>query len=135
VYGNHCSGNYFESLGIINLHLQTFEHKGVLFGGFEGSIRYKASAHAIMHTQEEADVMLKNFPHVDVMLCHAPPYGINDEPDSSSHQGFKALTTYIETKKPKHFFHGHTYPKAENLVERHGNTIITYVYQDKIVQI
>ena len=28
VYGNHCSGSYFDELGIKNMHLSTFEYKG-----------------------------------------------------------------------------------------------------------
>ena len=27
VYGNHCSGSYFDELGIKNMHLSTFEYK------------------------------------------------------------------------------------------------------------
>lgn len=135
VYGNHCSGNYFDSLGIHNLHLKTFKHKGIQFGGFEGSIRYKESAYAKMYTQEEAKEMLKDFPAVDVMLAHSPLYGINDEPKSSSHQGFIALRDYIEEKKPKYFLHGHTYPSKENLTKKHDDTIIIYVYEDKIIEV
>jgi len=135
VYGNHCSGNYFDSLGIVNLHLKTFEHKGLVFGGFEGSIRYKESAYAKMYTQEEAKKLLTNFSTVDVMLAHSPPYGINDEPDSSSHQGFMALKEYIEEKKPNFFLHGHTYPTAENLIRKYQDTNIIYVYEDKIIEV
>ncbi len=91
VYGNHDSGKYFEDLGIINMHLNIFEYKDVKFGGFQGSVRYKENPYAIMYTQEEAKELLKNFPRVDVMLSHAPPYGINDEPNELAHQVFIAL--------------------------------------------
>lgn len=134
VYGNHCSGNYFDSLGIYNLHLKTFEHNGIKFGGFEGSIRYKESAYAKMYTQEEAKEMLKDFPAVDIFLAHSPPYEINDEPNSPSHQGFIALKEYIEKMKPKYFLHGHTYPTKENLIEEFGNTAIVYVYEAKLLK-
>ena len=135
VYGNHCSGTYFESLNIYNLHLKTFEHNGITFGGFEGSIRYKESMYAKMYTQEEAQELLKDFPTVDVFLAHSPPYGINDEPESFSHQGFIAIKEYIESKKPTYFLHGHTYPTKDNLVEKYGDTNIVYVYEDKIIEI
>jgi Icc-related predicted phosphoesterase len=135
VYGNHDSGQYFESLNIINLHLKTFEYKGFTFGGFEGSVRYKENPYAIMYTQEEAFEMLKDFPGVDVMIAHSPPYGINDEPDELAHQGFKALRKYIEEKRPKYFLHGHTYPSEENLVTQFGDTKIIYVFRDKIIEI
>ncbi|EKD43518.1 MAG: metallophosphoesterase [uncultured bacterium] len=135
VYGNHCSGNYFEQLGIKNMHLQTFEYKGVIFGGFEGSLKYKESKYAKMYTQEEAVALMKDFPTVDVFLAHSPPFGINDEAGSTSHQGLIALKDYVENKKPKYFLHGHTYPTFENLVTKHEDTNIVYVFGDKIITI
>ena len=135
VYGNHCFGTYFESLGIKNMHLQTFEFGGLTFGGFEGSIRYKQNPYAKMYTQEEAYGLLKDFPGVDVMLAHSPPYGINDEPEELAHQGFKALREYLDKERPKYFFHGHTYPTAENIVKKFADTEIIYIYEDKLIDI
>ena len=133
VYGNHCSGMYFEELGIKNMHLATFEYEGLLFGGFEGSVRYKNDRYAKMYTQEEAKELLKDFPRVDVMLTHCPPYGVNDEPEELAHQGFKALRDYVEQKKPTYLLHGHTYPTQETMVRKLGDTEIIYVYEDKLV--
>lgn len=135
VYGNHCSGMYFEPLGITNMHLQTFEYGGLVFGGFEGSVRYKSDPYAKMYTQEEATALLKDFPRVDVMLTHCPPYGINDEPEETAHQGFHALREYVELKKPKYLLHGHTYPTEETMIKKFGDTEIIYVYEDKVIEI
>lgn len=134
VYGNHCSGKYFDSLGITNLHLKTFEHQGLVFGGFEGSLRYKDSGEK-MYTQEEASKLLKDFPFVDVFIAHSPPIGINDDAGSPSHEGFTALKKYLEEKKPKYFLHGHTYPTSESLVEKHGDTTVIYVHGEKIIEL
>jgi Icc-related predicted phosphoesterase len=135
VYGNHDSGVYFEPLGIKNMHLETFEFGGLTFGGFEGSVRYKNDKYAKMYTQEEATELLKDFPYVDVMLAHCPPYGINDEPNDVTHQGFKALREYVETKKPKYLLHGHTYPTGATMTTKLAETEIIYVYGDKIVEL
>lgn len=135
VYGNHCSGNYFESLGIRNMHLETLDLLGIRFGGFEGSVRYKESAWAKMYTQEEASALLAEFPHVDVMLAHAPPYGVNDEPDDPAHAGLIGLRTYVEREKPRYLMHGHTYPDPSTADTRLGETNIMYVYQDRILEI
>ena len=135
VYGNHCSGMYFDSLGIKNMHLQTFEHQGIVFGGFEGCVRYKQNPDAKMYTQEQAQEMLRHFPRVNVMLTHNPPYGINDEPDDLAHAGFIGLREYIEREKPCYLLHGHTYPTESTLVTHHHDTEIVYVYQDRIVEI
>lgn len=135
VYGNHDSGMYFEPLGIANMHLKTFEYGGLIFGGFEGCVRYKNDTYAKMYTQEEAFELLKDFPCVDVMLVHCPPYGINDEPEELAHQGYKALRKYVEEKRPRYLLHGHTYPTAENMITRYGDTDILYIYEDKIVDL
>ena len=134
VYGNHCSGKYFESLGIKNMHLQTWEFQGITFGGFEGSLKYKNS-NAIMYTQDEASRLLEDFPKVDVLLAHSPPYGINDEPGDPTHTGLVALKKYIEKNQPKYFLHGHTYPDNSEAIQRIGQTQIIYIYQDKIVNL
>jgi hypothetical protein len=135
VYGNHDSGMYFETLGIKNMHLITFEYNGLIFGGFEGCVKYKESPEFKLYTQSQATDLLKNFPHVDVMLTHCPPFGINDEPTELAHQGFQALTEYLKIQKPKYLFHGHTYPTKENLVTKFLETQIIYVYEDKITVI
>ncbi len=135
IYGNHCSGMYFEELGITNMHLKTFEIGGLMFGGFEGSHKYKDDPYAKMYTQEEADELLKDFPYVDVMLCHSPPFGINDEADSRSHVGFRALRKYVEEMKPKYLLHGHTYPKEGQVVTQFQDTRIIYVQGDEVVEL
>ena len=135
VYGNHCSGSYFETLGIQNMHLQRFKIGNLIFGGFEGCNRYKESAYNKMYTQDEASKLLENFPYVDVLICHSPPFGVNDEPNDLTHQGFKALNKYIELRKPKYLFHGHTYPTAENIVTEYLGIKIIYVSSDMIVEI
>ena len=132
VYGNHCTPGYMETLGIMNLHMHTWSYEGLLFGGFEGSPRYKRDPYAKMYTEEEAELLLRDFPYVDVFISHSPPRGINDE-DDIAHTGFAALRTYLEQKQPRFFLHGHTYPKAENLVTQHYKTEIIYVNGDQLI--
>ncbi|PIR48025.1 metallophosphoesterase [Candidatus Uhrbacteria bacterium CG10_big_fil_rev_8_21_14_0_10_50_16] len=134
VYGNHCSGMYMTELGIENMHLRTLEIDGVTFGGFEGCVRYKNTS-AKMYTQEESIELLRDFSRVDVMLCHAPPFGVNDEPDDSVHAGYKGLREYVEQKAPGYLLHGHTYPKEDALVTQLGSTQIVYVFGSKVITI
>jgi uncharacterized protein len=135
VYGNHDSGMYFDPLGIQNIHLKAINIKGFTFGGFEGSIRYKSDPTAIMYTQEEASELLKDFPKVDILITHCPPYGVNDEIDDLAHQGFQALGDYVKKYSPRYLLHGHTYPTENNITTKLDNTEIIYVYQDKIIKI
>lgn len=133
VYGNHCSGNYFSSFDIENMHLKTKNINGIVFGGFEGSIRYK-KGNAPMYTDEEATLLLKNFPYVDVMIAHSPPKGLHDQ-DDVAHQGLQALRDYIDEKQPKYFLHGHTYVSSSIKEDLLGTTKVVHVYADQIVNL
>jgi predicted phosphodiesterase len=132
VYGNHCSGNYMPELGILNLHMATWDFHGVKFGGFQGCVRYKENPDAIMYTQGEATAMLTQFPQVDIFICHCPPRGVNDE-DELSHQGFDGLRQYVLQMRPKVLLHGHTYPTEDTMVRKLDLTRVEYVHKWRIV--
>lgn len=133
VYGNHCSGNYFGDFGIENMHLQTKEINGILFGAFEGSIRYK-QGNAPMYTEEEAAELLKNFPYVDVVLAHSPPRGLHDE-DDPAHKGLEALRDYVIRQKPKYYLHGHTYVSTGTQADILNDTTVIHVYADQVLDL
>lgn len=132
VYGNHDSGTYMPELGITNLHLKTAQLNDITIGGFEGSVRYKNDPYAPMYTQEEASELIKQLPAVDLLISHAPPRGIHDEPEPA-HQGYDALRWYIEQHHPAFLLHGHTYPSDS--VETLGETQIVYIYEDQVIEL
>src|SRR3990172_9584391 len=102
IYGNHDSGRYLEDLGIINLHNKSYKLNGVTLGGFQGCLKYKESG--IMYTEEDAAVFANTFPYVDVLLLHAGPFGMLDDPSDSVHIGSKNIRKYVLEKEPKYFF-------------------------------
>lgn len=132
VYGNHCTPGYMTRLGIENLHLRRLKIAGLVFGGIEGCVRYKPHG-GHQYTQAEADQMLAGFLPVDIMVCHCPPQGVNDDPDDPAHVGFQALRRYLDESQPKMLLHGHTYPRQP--LERVGETRIVYVSGAAVVQI
>jgi Icc-related predicted phosphoesterase len=134
VYGNHCFPGYMENLGIYDMHMHTWSFGGLTFGGFEGCVRYKKNPYAKMYTQEEATALMQHFPRVDVFIAHSPPLGINDDTDPA-HVGFSAFRTYLETKQPRYFLHGHTYPKEAELIRNFINTEIVYTHGDRTFDI
>ena len=134
VYGNHDYGEYMKDIGMLNLHMHTWKYGGYTFGGFQGCVRYKANPQAIMYTQEEASLMIANFPPVDIFITHCPPRGINDE-EEVAHQGFNALRTYVDKYHPKVLFHGHTYPTKETMIRDYNGTRIEYVSGFRLVEI
>lgn len=62
-----------------------------------------------------AKKILQKFNKVDILLCHAPPYGILDKVTApyapkhwqGKHAGSKVILDYIKKKQPKYVFCGH----------------------------
>ncbi len=46
--------------------------------------------------------------YLDILLTHAPPFGIHDLPDRC-HEGFKAFLWFMRTFKPRYLVHGHVH--------------------------
>ncbi len=132
VYGNHCNGQYFDKLGIVNLHLRRIVLRGVRFGGLQGCVRYKPGPSDILYTQDQYRTMLEGLGPVEVLVTHCPPAGINDHADPA-HRGIVALRTWVDTHQPKVMIHGHTYPRDP--LGQHGPTRIEYVHGTKLVDI
>ena len=98
-----------EAFGIENLHLKRESLHGSSFCGFEGCVRYKPSGER-QYTQKQATKLASRLPAADVLLCHCPPYGVNDDPDDPAHIGFHALREWVDRHQPKVILHGHTHP-------------------------
>lgn len=130
VYGNHDSGNYLESLGIINLHNKIYQYAGLKWGGFQGCIKYKDSP--LMYTEEEAKQWADNFPYVDILLLHAGPKGMLDDPSDIIHTGSESVRRYVLEKKPKYIFVGHQY--SDGFMEE-KETKIYRTYGARVIEI
>lgn len=122
VRGNHDVMQPFLD-PVQDLHLQVTEVKGITFGGFSGSWKYKESQ-GYLYTQEQAGRMLNDFPSVDVFIAHNSPRGVHER-DGDVHQGFEVFREYIERVQPKFFLHGHQHV---NEVTEFGRTQVVGVY-------
>jgi uncharacterized protein len=125
VHGNHDGEGALERAGIRDLHLRRVELGGRTFAGFEGCVRYSGGPH--QYTQDEAGRLARRLPPADVLLCHCPPAGINDEPDDPAHAGFLALREWVERHGPRHLVHGHTTPDPRRRTTRVNGTAVTWV--------
>ena len=131
VYGNHDDGTYLRELGMVNLHGRAGRLRGVRYGGLEGCIAYKpVGLH--LYTEQQVEQVLAGMPAVDVMVCHSPPRGINDE-ENRAHRGFIALREYLDRARPQMLLHGHTAPRE--LTRRYGDTEIVYVLGHAIIDL
>jgi Icc-related predicted phosphoesterase len=132
VHGNHDDGGEFTGLDIESVHLRRIEVGGLWFGGFSGSHEYHREPRYTW-SQKEASKLLRKFGHVDVLLAHSPPFGVNDEPDDPAHVGLVGLREYVERERPALLLHGHTYPPLP--VERLGETQVCHVRGHRFVNL
>jgi uncharacterized protein len=130
VYGNHDDEPYMDWYAIDNLHLRRLDLDGGLsFCGFEGCVAYRRSGHRVgpSYTQKEARKLARKLPAADVLVCHCPPEGVNDDPSDPAHIGFAALRAWVDEHRPRWLLHGHVHPTPGSLVERVGTTRVIYV--------
>lgn len=132
VKGNHDLPKPFPE-GITDLHLTTLEFSGIVFGGMNGSWKYKPKGR-FLYSQEEACECLEEFPPVDIFISHNSPAGFHERDIdlNEHHQGFESLRDYIEKSQPRVLFHGHQHINIETLL---GKSRIIGVYGHRYIDL
>ena len=115
VHGNHDGEHELTALGINDLHLSRTQVGEWSFAGFEGCVRYGDGPH--QYTQTEATRLARGLPAADVLLCHCPPWGVNDDPGDPAHAGFRALREWVERHEPRYLLRTGT-PRLTHARER-----------------
>lgn len=133
VYGNHDDGRYLQARNTTDLHLTTAQVGDLTFTGFQGCVRYRRDA-PLQYTQREAARLARRLPSADVLLSHAPPRGVHEEPDDRAHEGFDALLAYIERVQPRMALHGHT-PAPQRRAQRIGATTVIHVVGAQLFEV
>jgi Icc-related predicted phosphoesterase len=134
VHGNHDPEHVLRELEIEDLHLRRTQLKGLTVAGFEGCVRYRQGA-THQYTQREASRLARRLPGADVLLCHCPPYGINDDPEDAAHVGFEGLRAWVDRHHPRHVLHGHTHPLPGRQVSRYGDTRVHWIAGARVLEI
>lgn len=146
VHGNHdfrCNNDFykkdfFNDLGIINLHLTTFKYRGLIFAGFKGLMPYVFAENNIPYknldlTKYQKELFkLNNLPKADVFITHSPSYKTLDIPYIIGHRGLKAFRNYIDRVSPKYHFHGHIHKQDKAIINK---TKIYSVYPYLIIDL
>jgi Icc-related predicted phosphoesterase len=120
VRGNHDGRRPEVALPGENIHGRVVDVGGLRILGFEGSNWYNGEG--VQYTERQmwwkiqmARPAVWRAGGADIIVTHAPPYGIHDAPDVC-HTGFKAFRALLDTLRPRYFVHGHTHldysPKA-----------------------
>ena len=116
---------------ITDLHLRVVTlPDGPRVGGFNGCWRYKPRGH-FLYDQDEATILIQQLPAVDILVTHNSPTGAR-ETDDHVHQGFVALSDYIQRHSPRLLIHGHQHITEETMV---GETRVVGVYRSAIIEV
>ena len=82
VYGNHDHDPYMNRFGIEDMHLRRIElDHGPSISGFEGCVTIPGRRGEVgpSYSQRDAWRRIRRLPPADILLCHCPPSGVNDE--------------------------------------------------------
>jgi Icc-related predicted phosphoesterase len=134
VHGNHDPEHVLREVEVDDLHMRRTSLNGMTFAGFEGCVRYRRHGEH-QYTQKEATKLARKLPAADVLICHCPPWGINDDPEDPAHIGFEGLRDWVDRHHPRHVLHGHTHPMPGRTTNRYGDTQVHYVAGARILQL
>jgi uncharacterized protein len=134
VHGNHDPPGLLQEVEVEDLHLRRTNTGGMTFAGFEGCVRYGGGG-AHQYTQRQTCKLAKRLPAADVLLCHCPPLGINDDPEDPAHVGMEGLLRWVDRHEPRHVLHGHVHPYGSRLMTRYNDTKIHWVLGAQVLRL
>lgn len=117
---------------------------GLLIAGLGGSMWYNGGDSQYTERQMERRIRkmapqllfnkIKYGRYLDILVTHAPPYGMGDAPDLC-HKGFRCFLDFIQKYEPKYLLHGHVHLDDCNAPREYvfGNTKIINVYGSYII--
>lgn len=138
VYGNHDDERYMPYYGIEDVHLRRVElERDTTVCGFQGCVAYRRGRGRVgpEYSQREASRLIRRLPAGDVLLCHCPPLGVNDDPDDRAHVGFAGLREWVLEHEPRVLLHGHTHPQPGRIATSLGATRVVYVNGARVVDV
>ncbi|MCI7605615.1 MAG: metallophosphoesterase [Spirochaetales bacterium] len=118
---------------------------GLLIAGLGGSMRYNQGDSQYTEKQMERRILrmipllnynkLRYGRYLDILVTHAPPYGMGDGQDLC-HMGFKCFLDFMEKYEPKYLVHGHVHLDDCNLprVTEYHKTKVINVYGSYLIE-
>lgn len=125
--------------GFLNLDGTVATLAGLRIAGLGGCVRYNRGGHQYTQAEYEqrADALLARIgaKPLDILLTHAPPFGLGDEPDPA-HVGIEALHRVLDVSRPRWHLHGHIHPHGMAKPDRQvGATTIRNVIGWHVLEI
>ena len=120
--------------------------KGLIIAGLGGSMRYNDGLNQFSETGMLLKI-LKIVPrllinkliygrYLDILITHAPPYGIHDQKDLC-HRGFKSFIWFMKIFKPRYLIHGHIhlYDINKKRESKYLNTTVVNAYDHVVLNV
>ena len=133
--------------GCENLDGLVVRYHKLLVAGLAGSMRYNNNPYLQYTEQEMAWKVWQLVPslllnkvrygrYLDILVTHAPPLGIHDQPDLC-HQGFRAFLALMDRFPPRYLIHGHVhiYGPHEPAETKYRNTTVINTYGYRTLEI
>ena len=136
-----------EPGGCENVDERVVTVDGLAIGGLEGSLRYTPQGSYQYTEWQMRHKMWRMGPHLwlnrlrhgrylDVLITHAPPFGIHDGEDVC-HTGFKGFLRLMHRYRPRYLIHGHMhlYNPNDRRVTQFGATTVVNAYGYQVLEI
>ena len=143
VHGNH-DGSYERTPpeGCDCIEDDVIVYKGLRILGLGGCRKYHPGPHQYTDKEMSARIRklwwkLRKHKGVDLVVTHAPPYGVGDSEDYA-HRGFESFLRLMDKYHPKYLCHGHTHINYgfDNTRERsYQDTQVINVYERYTLEI
>jgi calcineurin-like phosphoesterase family protein len=126
-------------IGAVNADGRVVDIAGLRIAGLGGSPRYSGGPNQYTNRQFAwrarrlrvaalaAKWRTRDGRPIDVLITHAPPLGVGDDPDPP-HRGFRALPGLVGRLRPGLMLHGHVHPYGRAMHDQHiGATVVRNV--------
>ncbi len=142
VHGNHDCNNKREPEGCVCADGRLVEVNGLRILGLGGSYRYRDGRYMFTEKQmlrriRALKAPLKRSRGFDILLTHAPAFGLNDL-DTLPHRGFECFNTLLDKYEPPYFIHGHIHRNYGYRIPQktqRGNTTVINAFDYCIIDI
>lgn len=143
VHGNHdVKYEKHPPEGCICVEDDIYVYNGVRILGLGGSMRYRLGPYMyddmeMIRRTRKLWWKLKKNKGFDILLTHAPAFGIGDQEDLP-HRGFVAFTRLMDRYSPRYMVHGHVHPQYSSKFVRerkYNQTTIINAYKRYIIEI
>ncbi|MBN2554134.1 MAG: metallophosphoesterase [Spirochaetales bacterium] len=132
--------------GAVHIGSRVRREKSVLVAGLGGSLWYNGGENQFREFQIALRIVkllprllynkLRFGRYLDILLTHAPPFGIHDREDRC-HRGFKTFLWFMRVLRPKYLVHGHIhlYSASELRMSRYQQTTVVNAYDHVVIDV